>query len=302
MPPTLIILNPHAASGRAEQLWQRSEPVIAKHLGDLLVAITHSPQDVYTQIEKAYQNGIRRVIGVGGDGTNNSLVDALAKFRIQHPEREVMTLGNLPVGTGRDWARSQGFSLGIDAAAARLTQASPTAIDIGQIHIDGELRHFLNIASGGMGGEVDKRVNSVAHRRPWTFLQATVAAILTHQPQHLTIKLDGQLWFDQPSMLAVVANGTTFGHGMKIAPRASIDDGLFDVVVLSTTSRLHILRALWHVYNGTHLDQRGVLYKQAKHVDITCQDGELPLDIDGEYAAGKHLTFEVRPQFLSMLL
>jgi len=301
MPPTLIILNPHAASGRAEHLWQQAEPTLSQHLSELAVVTTQGPADVYAQIENAYQNGIRRVISVGGDGTNNSLVDALAKFQINNPEHEPMTLGNLPVGTGRDWARSQGFLLGIDAAVARLTQAQPRAIDIGHVQIDGQQRHFLNIASGGMGGDVDKWVNQVEKRRSWTFLRATVAAILTHQPRHMSIKLDGELWFEGRSMLVVVANGTTFGHGMRIAPQASIDDGVFDIVLIATPSRTYILRALWHVYNGSHLNLDGVLFRQAHHVDIQCQDDQLPLDIDGEYAAGSELIFEVKPKFLNML-
>ena len=77
-------------------------------MGDLIVAVTQHPNEVARHIEQAYTVGVRRVIALGGDGTNHSLVNALAVFNQQHPD-EPMIYGNIPVGTGRDWARGQGL-------------------------------------------------------------------------------------------------------------------------------------------------------------------------------------------------
>lgn len=161
-------------------------------------------------------------------------------------------------------------------------------------------RYFLNIASTGLGGEVDARVSRVQERRPWTFLRATVAAILSYRPQRVRVQLDGRDWFTGESLLVVVANGTTFGHGMKITPDARPDDGLFDVLVLRGVAKPRVLAALGSVYTGGHLAHPAITYQRARRVEITSYDGPLGLDLDGEYLRGTHLKFAIQPGALSL--
>src|SRR5699024_3582932 len=119
----------------------------------------------------------------------------------------------------------------------------PTPTDIGLLTFDGQREHFLNIASVGAGGEVATRVNRVRRRRPWTFLLSTVQTLLQHTPQRMQVMLDGVPWYDGRSYIVAVANGSTFGHGMKIAPQAEVRDGLFDVVLVEGVSRVKVLSA-----------------------------------------------------------
>ncbi len=304
---TLIILNPHAAGGRAGQAWPQLEPLLWERLGSLVVAITDQPSEVRQHLESAYQNGLRRVVSIGGDGTNHALINALAAMQQQYPAHPPVIYGMLPIGTGRDWARSVGIPFEHSAAVDWLAQAQPHPIDIGQMHytdVNGQPqhKHFLNIASVGLGGEVDRRVNAVQHRRPWTFLRATVEALLTHPPQPVEVRLDGSDWYAGDVMLVAVANGTTFGHGMRIAPHARVDDGLFDVVLVKHTGRLGLVAALRRVYNGTHLDDPRIAFSRAAHVQINAPSAQLiSLDLDGEHALGHALDFRVQPGLLSLL-
>src|SRR6185369_4330955 len=99
---TLIILNPHAGSGRAGRLWSQIEPLLWKELGELVVAITEKPQDVAQHLEKAHAADLKRVIAIGGDGTNHALVNELIRLNKRYPDEPPMTFGSLPIGTGRD--------------------------------------------------------------------------------------------------------------------------------------------------------------------------------------------------------
>ncbi|GAB4521420.1 MAG: diacylglycerol kinase family lipid kinase [Anaerolineae bacterium] len=312
---TQIILNPYAAGGRAGEVWSQMESLLRERLGDLLLAITQHPKEVFGHLEQALTDGAARVVSIGGDGTNHALINALANLHQRYPNHPPLPYGMLPVGTGRDWARSQGIPFDFMQAVDWLTQATPCATDIGLLTLEPDTPqhhevYFLNIASAGLGGEVDARVNQVRQRRPWTFLRATVHSILSYTPQHMQIMLDDQPWYDDQAYLVVVANGTTFGHGMKIAPLAQTDDGLFDVVVVGARSKLRLLTALGSVYRGTHLDIEGVSYAQAK--TVTIQSGQaasgkgtdnapLALDLDGEYATGQRLRFTVQPGLLHLL-
>ncbi len=298
---TLIILNPHAAGGRAGKVWTQIEPILWDKLGELVLAVTQHPEEVALHLDKAYASGLRRVISIGGDGTNHALVNALADLNAEHPDSAPMIYGTLPVGTGRDWARSRGIPFDIEQAAEWVATAQPQATDIGLLQTESMREHFLNIASTGLGGDVDARVNRVQKRRPWTFLRATIETIMRYSPQRIQVKLDGELWYDDKSWLAVVANGSMFGHGMQIAPKASVTDGLFDVIVLEAVSRMTLLRALRLVYSGEHLMHPAVHYRRAKNIDIVSPSGQLGIDLDGEYAQGESLKFSMRPGLLQLL-
>jgi len=301
MPQTLIILNPHAGSGRAGRVWTELEPLLWETLGELVVAITQHPEEVALHLDKAYASGLTRVISIGGDGTNHALVNALADLNERNPNGKQMVYGSLPIGSGRDWARSKGIPFDIRQAARWIAEAKPQPTDIGLLTFDGQREHFLNIASAGLSGEVDRRVNRMTKRRPWTFLQATIASILQHEPQPMQVSLDGQPWYSGTAYLVAVANGTTFGHGMKIAPHAQTNDGLFDVVLVKGAARTVILSALYRVYNGSHLTHPAVRFGKAKDVRIHGEHGAVSLDLDGEYATGRDLTFKVQPGLLHIL-
>ncbi len=300
--PTLIILNPHAGSGRAGRVWKDLEPLLWQELGELLVAVTERAADVAEHLDKAYAVGVRRVISIGGDGTNHALVNALAAQNASAPAAEPMTYGALPVGTGQDWARGNGIPTRDPHDAARwIARATPQSLDLGMLQMEDTSEYFLNIASAGLGGEVSQRVNRVLRRRPWTFLKSTVEGILSYQPQHLTVRLDGAPWFDGRAFIVAVANGTTFGHGMRIAPNARPDDGLFDVLVVRAVPRLEVLRTLRRVYDGSHLSHPAVMHARAATVDVECA-ASFGLELDGESARGQHARFSVAPGALKALL
>lgn len=306
MSKSLIILNPHAAGGRAGKLWTQVEPILWEKLGELVLAVTQQPQEVAAHLDKAYASGLTRVIAIGGDGTNHALVNALADLNAHHPAGPPMIYGMLPIGTGRDWARSQGIPFDIKKAADWIANAQPRPTDIGLLTMEspsGNTRrtHFLNIASAGLGGDVARRVNTVQTRRPWTFLRATVAGIAHYQPERIRIQLDGQAWFDDRAFVAVVANGTTFGHGMKIAPQAAANDGLFDVVVVRALAKVRVLAALRRVYSGTHLTHPGVVFGRARQVTIIAEGRPVALELDGEQASGQNLSFSIKPGLLHLL-
>jgi diacylglycerol kinase (ATP) len=301
LPATLIVLNPHAAGGRAGQVWLSLEPHLWQELGELVVAVTERPEDVAAHLDKARAIGITRVISVGGDGTNHALVNALIAHNQRTPGLEPMVYGNLPIGTGRDWARGIGLPYNDPQAAARqIAHAQLRPLDIGLVTSEGGADHFLNIASVGMSSRAVEKVEAVKRRRRWTFLKATIETILELPTRHVEVTLDGQPWYDGRTSLLVVANGTTFGHGLKVAPNSRMDDGLLDVLVIRDVSRWTVLAALKSVFAGTHLSNPAIRHTQARVVHVHAAGG-VGFEMDGEPAHGERLTFSVKPAALQVL-
>lgn len=306
---TLVILNPHAGSGRAGRLWTHIEPLLWNALGDLVVAITQHPEEVASHLDKARAAGLTRVIAIGGDGTNHALVNSLMHLNEADPTAPRMTFGCLPIGTGHDWARAVGIPNSPAAAVRWIASAKSVPLDVGRITYTGSdhdrqpvTRHFLNVASGGIGGMVDQHVNRQVRRYPWTFLEATVKSLLTYIPQAMSVWLDGSEWYDGSAYAVVVANGRMFGHGMRVAPDARYDDGQFDVVLVEGMPRTRILGALYTVYAGTHIRRSDVHIARARTVEVMLKtSGTLGLDLDGEPALGANLRFEALPGALQTL-
>jgi len=125
--------------------------------------------------------------------------------------------------------------------------------------------------------------------------------MLRYAPEKVSIGLDGASWYDGKAYLLAVANGSTFGRGMLIAPQAKANDGLFDVILVKSMSRPRILLAFEQVYRGAHLTHPKVQHAKAQLVSIHTP-APLRFELDGETFAGSTLDFAIQPGLLRMLL
>jgi len=301
---TLIIINPNAAGGRAGDVFKKIEDRLVEVLGEFIVAVTRRPEEVAEHLDAAVAAKVTHLIAIGGDGTNHTVINELAK----RPELD-LTFGSLPVGTGHDWARSLGIPSDPEAAVKWLSRAQAVSCDLGKVEYIDTLqgrqkaaRTFLNIASAGVSGEVDARVNRSRRRTSLTFLRATVATLFQYKPQQITVDCDGKPFYSGSSYLVVVANGRCFGRGMWVAPQALINDGKFDVVLVEGMPRLRILAALQTVFSGRHLKRSDVHHTLAAEVFVHSKDTPLGMDLDGEEAQGQDLRFTLQPGAVKVLV
>ena len=301
---TLVIINPHTAGGRAQRIFKKIESRLFKSFGELLIAVTQRPQEVAGHLDTAARAGISHLITVGGDGTNHVVLNALA----ERSDLKV-AFGSVPLGTGHDWARSLGMPDDPDEAVDWLAHARPVRCDLGRVeYLDMRTggkpspRIFLNIASVGVSGEVDHRVNRARRRSSLTFLRATIATLMKYRPQRVKVLCDGKEFYSGSSYLVAVANGQYFGRGMWIAPNALINDGMLDVIMVEGMPRLRILLAFKSVYRGTHLKRKDVKHTRAASVVVCSEEGPLKLDFDGEEDSGQELRFSVMPGAVNILL
>ncbi len=293
----LILLNPNAASGRAVARFRQIEPLLREQLGDFRLAVTARPEELAAPLQRAAEAGCDTVLSVGGDGTTQALLDALA----QQPALD-FTVGVLPFGTGRDWARTLGIPLEPAAALRWLARAEARRVDLGCARVDGRERRFLNVASAGLSGEVGNRVNRTRVKRPWTFLQSIVGTLLRFDAPPMRVFLDGERFYEGDAFVLSVGNGRYFGRGMMICPDALINDGLFDVVLVEGMGKPQVLAALPTLFRGTHIHRADVHTRRARHVRVEALHPPLGLDLDGEPSEGTQIEFEVLPGALRMLV
>ncbi|HEY3359711.1 MAG TPA: diacylglycerol kinase family protein [Polyangia bacterium] len=300
---TFLVVNPRSGNGSVERRWGEIASTVREAFGSYEHAFTTGPEDATRIARRALEDGFELVVALGGDGTLNEVVNGFFDAA-GAPVNPGAALGVIPVGTGGDFRKTLGLPNDIRAAAAALRGRAVLQADVGRLSlVDGQgqprTRHFMNIASFGIGGLVDHIVNttSKALGGRLSFFLATARAAIAYRNQPVRLSFDGEAPIELRINNVAVANGQYFGGGMHIAPKARLDDGFFDVVAIGDLSALDLALKMRHVYAGTHLDMPKVLYRRARHVKAEPVDpaAKVLLDVDGEQPGAIPSIFELLP-------
>lgn len=228
------------------------------------------------------------VVAVGGDGMVSSLAGAVADAD--------GVLGIVPSGRGNDFARQLGIGGTPEQVAAVLLEAEPRRVDV--IDVDGR------VVVGSVYAGVDSLASELvdrAHRLPRAlqYPYAAVRSIIQFRPSTYDVVIDGEAHrFD--AYTVVVANSGHYGSGMKVAPDATLDDGILDVVVIRAASKLRLIRAMPKLYDGTHVELDEVLVLRGREVRVQAAEPTLAYG-DGEQIGPLPVTAKVRPLALQVL-
>ena len=303
---TLVILNPRAGGGRADRLWPALRRTLDATVGTYTVQHTQAPRDATRFARAALHRGAKRIIAIGGDGTLNEVANGF--FENGMPLRPDAVLAPISCGTGSDFRRSLGAPASPEAAVRALLQQRVRSVDVGALRYTAAsgrtiTHYFLNIASFGMGGAVDRIVQTVPGKAQLggrtAYFYAILHTLVRYRNQPVMLHVDGQLVFTGPIRNVAIANGRFFGGGLAMAPDARLDDGLLDVVVLGDLPRRTLLRNLHRFYAGTHLDLEGVQAVRGRHVTAIPQaDTPVLLDVDGEPMGQLPASFRIHPRTL----
>ena len=303
-----FIVNPNASNGRCGKVWRQT---VERRLKGMNIAyevhFTGSPGHG-TEIAAGLPAKAGAVVSVGGDGTHSEVVSGL--MRRKATKRQPI-LGCLTLGTGGDFRRT--LQLPVDPLAQLkvilddLQAKRFVPIDLGRLdYIDSQgapaQRGFLNIASFGIGGEVDDRVNRTTKLFGGfaSFLIGSVRAAVGYKNKPVELQLDGNSLGAINVFNVAVANGCYFGGGMHVAPEARPNDGLFDVVLLEDMTFAEKLAFTPHLYRGTLLNRPKVRLLRGRKLVATSTETVL-LDVDGEQPGRLPATFTIEPEALLLL-
>lgn len=305
---TLVVANPQSANGALGRRWPGLERTIRARFGRFDHRFTERKGDASGIVRRALREGYEMVVAMGGDGTIGEVVDGF--FEGGAPVNPEAVLGVLPYGTGGDFRKTIDAPKELGVGAASLRGLHTRRIDVGRLRYtradgggDG-VCHFANIASFGIGGLVDDYVNtsSKALGGRLSFAWATVRAMRVFRPQRARIRLDDAPPFELLLQNVAVANGRFFGGGMKIAPHAELDDGLFDVISLGPMGMGDLLLRGHKLYAGTHLELPQVREARARRVEAepVSRAERILLDVDGEVPGMLPATFELLPSAIRL--
>jgi diacylglycerol kinase (ATP) len=252
----------------------------------------------------------------GGDGTVHRQLAAAVEAQVP--------LLPVPVGSGNDFAHALGIR-GRQGALAAWRKFCAGAgnvepVDVGVIHSEagspvtgsgkpetGTL--FCCVAGVGLDSEANRRANAmpVWLRARGGYILGLLGALASYRPQRISVEqLDpatGEILvrISEPAMMVAFANAPSYGRGMRIAPRARLNDGRLDVCFVRQTGNLRLLRLFPRVFRGGHLGLPEIVYTHASRVRVESESA-LPVYADGECICPTPVEIGMRPAALRVIV
>lgn len=297
-----VIVNPASGAGETGHRWPSIAELLCKIIGKFDVAFTRERGHAIVLARQGLFDGHSLILAVGGDGTINEVANGFFDGkRLINPES---ILAIVPAGTGSDFDRSLNAAEPAAGAYERLAAGRFRTIDIGRasyVNCSGvpASRVFLNVGSLGCSANavhmMGRRWKKVGGK--YTYLAGAAVALLGNRDKVVGIEVDGLEREEITATNVAICNGTYFGAGIRVAPLAAFDDGLFDVTVWAGIGIADLIRKRRSLFDGSHLREPGTRAFRAKHLRITCGQ-DLPIELDGEPVGRLPASFEILPQAL----
>lgn len=293
------IVNPAAGGGRSAKL---AGPALARLREEKLpvdIFASTGPGHAAQLARGAYDQGYRRFLAVGGDGTAHEILNGVFGGR---PSVERVALGFLPFGTGNSFLRDFAKD-GAEASLQALSENRTRAVDLLRLtHAAGEIYSF-NLLSVGFTADVAALTNRAF--KPFGhlgYLLGVFVRVVQLRRRSFALRCDDdQEWDERRSLFLTFNNSKYTGGTMLIAPQADPTDGLIEFVRWGPIGRLGLLRNLPRLYDGTHIEHPLASRRAVRRVEFK---NPAPADImiDGEVATLECRSLDVLPAAVDVFI
>ena len=293
----LAIINPASGGGRCGRLAPRAIAALAARGRDFDSVVTAGPRDASKLAARAYAEGRRVFIAMGGDGALFEVVNGLAPVAFADPDLLVCVA---PLGTGNSLVRDlPGASL--ENTSDEEARAKARSIDLLHVVCRETSFYCANMISFGFAADVGRTVND--HLKPLGpagYSIGVVWRVASLAPHLLPYRIPGADMRRDRLTLLSVANSRYTGAGMMMAPAARIDDGRMDVVSGAHMGRLKLLRLFPKIFDGSHVGHPAVRQETTETLEFAV-DAPIGMIADGEFIEATPLRIEIVPRAIRML-
>ena len=273
--PFCIIVNPNA--GRKKGLAE------SRHLQDALdrqgteydTFISEAPGQDMELARRINPSAYEGIIVVGGDGTLFEVLNGLFAER----DRLEIPLGVIPVGTGNSFIRDLNITDRQQAVDAILSGRTRD-VDLGTFTCSDGRFCFINLLGAGFVSNVAHRALRYKRLGALSYVAGVLEELIVMKPVTVRLEIDGTV-HRREVLFVEICNSRFTGGNMMMAPEASIDDGLFDIVLASPMSRIKLLRLFPSIFKGRHVEDPLIEVFRGASVKLKA-DRPMSLTPDGE--------------------
>lgn len=288
-----FVVNPIAGNNRGKAIWSyiknRLDELALPYRAEFTKRAGHASEIVKTALQ---QSKLKAIVAVGGDGTVNEVGSALVGTDIP--------MGYIPAGTGNDYALAHRIPFHPHHALQRILQHQTYQIDTAELHN----RRMISFMGAGFDGKVAETVNLSRWKRRWfgrlTYGLEALKILRSYKPQTVSITVDGRQYQYENVWLIAVNNTPNYAGGIKICPKAEMNDGYLDLCCVQNVTSGQLLRILPAAYRGKHIRHPSIIFHRGKEITIEA-DSPLVIHVDGEVIGKTPITVKMVPKSLSVL-
>jgi len=290
----IITVNPHGGKKLGPRLLNRVKPLFeAKGIELFVVETTFAghANELANQLNITEYDGF---IGLGGDGTLHEIINGMLS---RHDGRKI-PIGIIPGGSGNSYMHDLQLTDSLKAAKA-IIKGKTRALDTAKVEVNHIIKYSNNMIGWGLVTDVGNQAEHFRWLGTNRYTILSVVEVLRHKSRPATLIMDDKKIEDEFTFI-IACNSIHVGKGMKMAPKARLDDGLIDLIVIrSDVSRTRLLQVLPKLFDGSHINEPELEYYQTSQFSLIPETDEI-LNIDGEIMGTTPIQVNVIPKAFEM--
>ncbi len=272
----ILTINPHGGTKQGIQLLKKVKPIFDAEGAELFIIETtfagHA-KELANQLNLSSYDGF---IGIGGDGTLHEITNGM----LSRHDGNKIPIGIIPGGSGNSYMHDLKLIDPLKAARA-ITNGSTRSLDTAKIEINHVVKYANNMIGWGLVTDVGNKAEHFRWLGTNRYTILSVIEVFRHKNRLATLVMDDKKIEDEFTFI-IACNSIHVGKGMKMAPKAILDDGLIDLIVVrSGATRTRLLQVLPKLFDGSHINEPEVEYYQTSEFSLIPEKDEI-LNIDGE--------------------
>jgi diacylglycerol kinase (ATP) len=282
----LLIANPVSGKGKSVEQSQR----VARQLKEAGVQSTlvesQYPGHIVELVAACDPEAYAGICITGGDGSVRECATGLQ----QHPHGERLVVGLVGGGTGNSIHRELGLQ-DVDTCVSMILAGRPTPMDVLRVDADQQTFFGVNLVGWGAAASIGARAESMRWLGRSRYAVATLVEVAWAKIRSVELVHENRI-IAESAFLILGCNTKHGGWQMRLAPQASLFDGLVDLTVVQQATRRQLLQLFSKVYSGKHVDQRAVQYLQVPRFSMLADEPQR-LNLDGDVVDGRFCRVEV---------
>ena len=273
-----ITLNPHGGQQKGPKLLKQILPILENNGIKASIIETAFPGHARELAHQLDFDGYEGIIVIGGDGTMHEIVNGM----LTRPDKKKLPIGLIPGGTGNSFLHDLNLTNPLEAINA-IIDGNISKIDVAKLEMNNIIKYAFNIIGWGLVTDIGSKSERLRWLGEARYSLLSFFEVLKYKPRTATLVINDKKIKDDFTFI-IACNTIHTGKGMKMAPKAKLNDGLIDLVVVrhgAKTSRMKLLSMLPKVYNGSHIKHPILEYYQVSEF-LLIPDKDDILNIDGE--------------------
>ena len=292
----ILTVNPHGGTKKGPQILKKVKPIFEASGTDLFIIETtfagHA-KELANQLDLTEYDGF---IGIGGDGTLHEIINGM----LSRPDGNKIPIGIIPGGSGNSYMHDLNLTDPLKAAKA-IIQGNTKFLDTARVEVNHVVKYANNMIGWGLVTDVGKKAEHYRWMGTNRYTILSVMEVFHHKSRSAALIMDNKKIEDEFTFI-IACNSMHVGKGMKMAPKARLDDGLIDLIVIrADVSRTRLLQVLPKLFDGSHINEPEVEYYQTSKFSLIPEMDEI-LNIDGEIMGSTPIKVEMIPKAIEMFV